>query len=37
MMHAMDVSISSMHPLGRIGEAEDVASAIAWLLHPDNS
>lgn len=26
-----------MHPLGRIGEPEDVASAIAWLLHPDNS
>jgi NAD(P)-dependent dehydrogenase (short-subunit alcohol dehydrogenase family) len=24
----------AMHPLGRIGEASDVASAIAWLLHP---
>ena len=26
---------SAMHPLGRIGEPEDVASAIAWLLGPD--
>jgi 3-oxoacyl-[acyl-carrier protein] reductase len=23
-----------MHPLGRIGDPGDVASAIAWLLHP---
>lgn len=27
----------SMHPLGRIGEPEDVASAIEWLLEPGNS
>lgn len=27
----------SMHPLGRLGEPEDVARAIAWFLHPDNS
>lgn len=26
-----------MHPLGRIGKPEDVASAIAWLLDPQNS
>lgn len=26
----------AMHPLGRIGKPEDVASAIAWLLSPDN-
>ncbi|MEM7206174.1 MAG: SDR family oxidoreductase [Planctomycetota bacterium] len=25
-----------MHPLGRVGEPEDVASAIAWLLDPAN-
>jgi len=24
----------AMHPLGRIGEPDDVASAIAWLLDP---
>ncbi len=24
-----------MHPLGRIGTSEDVASAIHWLLHPE--
>ena len=27
----------SMHPLGRLGEPEDVARAIAWLLDPGNS
>lgn len=27
----------AMHPLGRIGRPEDVASAIAWLLDPANS
>lgn len=27
----------AMHPLGRIGEPEDVASAIAWLLSPEQS
>jgi NAD(P)-dependent dehydrogenase (short-subunit alcohol dehydrogenase family) len=26
-----------MHPLGRIGQAGDVASGIAWLLDPVNS
>ena len=26
-----------MHPLGRIGQPEDIASAIAWLLAPENS
>lgn len=28
---------AAMHPLGRIGEPDEVASAIAWLLHPDQS
>ncbi|MDP1662148.1 MAG: SDR family oxidoreductase [Phycisphaerales bacterium] len=28
---------TAMHPLGRIGEARDVASAIAWLLGPESS
>lgn len=28
---------AAMHPLGRIGRAEDVASGIAWLLDPENS
>jgi NAD(P)-dependent dehydrogenase (short-subunit alcohol dehydrogenase family) len=27
----------AMHPLGRIGEANDIASAAAWLLEPENS
>lgn len=27
----------SMHPLGRLGEPEDVASAISWLLDPAQS
>lgn len=27
----------AMHVLGRLGEGEDVASAVAWLLDPDNS
>jgi NAD(P)-dependent dehydrogenase (short-subunit alcohol dehydrogenase family) len=26
----------AMHPLGRIGEPEEVANAIAWLLSPKN-
>jgi NAD(P)-dependent dehydrogenase (short-subunit alcohol dehydrogenase family) len=33
---SVEASIS-MHALGRIGEPEDVASAIAWLLDPRNS
>jgi NAD(P)-dependent dehydrogenase (short-subunit alcohol dehydrogenase family) len=28
---------SAMHPLGRVGEPEDVASALAWLLDPAQS
>lgn len=28
---------TAMHPLGRIGRPEDVASAIAWFLHPRQS
>ncbi len=27
----------AMHPLGRIGEPEEVASAVAWLLDPENA
>jgi NAD(P)-dependent dehydrogenase (short-subunit alcohol dehydrogenase family) len=27
----------AMHPLGRLGEPEDVASIIAWLLGPSNN
>lgn len=26
---------AAMHPLGRIGEPNEVASAIAWLIHPE--
>jgi 3-oxoacyl-[acyl-carrier protein] reductase len=33
---AMKASVA-MHALGRIGRPEDVASAIAWLLDPENS
>ena len=25
-----------MHPLGRIGDAEDVAALIAWLVGPES-
>lgn len=28
---------TAMHPLGRIGEPEDVAAAIEWLLSPEQS
>jgi len=28
---------SAMHPLGRIGEPGDIASAIEWLLDPENT
>ena len=27
----------AMHPLGRIGEPEDIASAVCWFLDPKNS
>jgi 3-oxoacyl-[acyl-carrier protein] reductase len=27
----------AMHPLGRLGEPGDVASAICWLLSPEQS
>jgi len=27
----------AMHPLGRLGEPGDIASAVLWLLHPDQS
>jgi 3-oxoacyl-[acyl-carrier protein] reductase len=27
----------AMHALGRVGEPDDVASALAWLLDPANS
>jgi len=27
----------ALHPLGRIGEPEEAASAIAWFLAPENS
>jgi NAD(P)-dependent dehydrogenase (short-subunit alcohol dehydrogenase family) len=33
---ALEASLA-MHPLGRIGQAGDVASGIAWLLDPVNS
>jgi NAD(P)-dependent dehydrogenase (short-subunit alcohol dehydrogenase family) len=26
-----------MHPLGRIGKPQDIASALAWLIDPENS
>jgi NAD(P)-dependent dehydrogenase (short-subunit alcohol dehydrogenase family) len=28
---------TAMHPLGRIGEPEDIAAAIEWLLNPEQS
>jgi NAD(P)-dependent dehydrogenase (short-subunit alcohol dehydrogenase family) len=28
---------AALHPLGRIGEPEEVASAIRWFLSPENS
>ena len=28
---------TALHPLGRIGEAREVASAVAWLLDPEQS
>jgi NAD(P)-dependent dehydrogenase (short-subunit alcohol dehydrogenase family) len=27
----------AMHPLGRLGEADDVARAVGWFLDPANS
>jgi len=26
-----------MHPLGRVGEPDEVASAVAWLMDPANA
>ena len=34
---ALEQASAAMHPLGRIGEPEDVASAIAFLLDPAQS
>lgn len=28
---------SEMHPLGRLGEPDEIAAALEWLLHPGNS
>ena len=28
---------TALHPLGRIGEPREIASAIAWLLDPEQS
>lgn len=30
-------SSESLHPLGRIGRPAEIASAVCWLLHPDQS
>jgi NAD(P)-dependent dehydrogenase (short-subunit alcohol dehydrogenase family) len=30
-----EAASAHMHPLGRVGEPEDVASAVAWLLDPE--
>jgi NAD(P)-dependent dehydrogenase (short-subunit alcohol dehydrogenase family) len=27
----------AMHPLGRLGEPDDIASAVCWLLSPEQS
>jgi NAD(P)-dependent dehydrogenase (short-subunit alcohol dehydrogenase family) len=32
---AMAKASAAMHPLGRIGEATEVASAMAWLMAPE--
>jgi len=32
---AAEQASASMHALGRIGEPDDVAPAVAWLLGPD--
>jgi len=34
---ALEEASVAMHPLGRLGEPEDVARAIVWLLDPDQS
>ena len=34
--NALEAS-EKMHPLGRIGEAEEVARALEFLMHPENS
>ena len=28
---------AAMHPLGRIGEPDEVAAAVEWLLSPDSA
>lgn len=28
---------AAMHPLGRLGQPSDIASLVAWLLHPDQT
>ena len=30
-------AVTAMHPLGRLGTADDQAAAIAWLLSPASS
>lgn len=34
---AAEKASTAMHPLGRLGQADDVASALAWLVDPENS
>lgn len=34
---ASEKASSAMHPMGRLGEPDEVAAAIAWLLDPANS
>jgi len=32
-----EAAAMAMHPLGRLGQPEEIASAVAWLLHPEQS